>query len=255
MSQPTCEPIVETIQKLTQDLYTIDDELHALEVEGMNQQHPWGYVVLQRQVDRLNKEKHALQDAWNRAMNELAICRSNQPSPRDPRLPQSHWRSSARTSLQTYQEGRPATYATALVQAAIQVWEEKDASALASYLSDDVICKQILPQPVGKAQLIAFMEAITTAFPDWSFNGHVLHEESLTEQSWSVLYVTAVTGTQTGDLILPTLPGIPATGRRIILPYRHLEFLVVGDRITAITADFSPSGMEEVLEQLGLELP
>ncbi len=43
--------------------------------------------------------------------------------------------------------------------------------ALASYLSDDVICKQILPQSIGKAQLLAFMKAITTAFPDWSFNG------------------------------------------------------------------------------------
>src|SRR6266851_4260916 len=54
MSQPTCEPIVEAIRKLTQDLYAIDDQLHALEVEGMNQQHPWAYVVLQRQADRPN---------------------------------------------------------------------------------------------------------------------------------------------------------------------------------------------------------
>jgi hypothetical protein len=99
------------------------------------------------------------------------------------------------------------------------------------------------------------MQAITTAFPDWSFNGHVLHEESLAERSWNVLFVTAVTGTQTGDLILPTLPSIPATGRRIILGFRHLEFLVAGDRIAAIAADFSPSGLEEVLAQLGLELP
>jgi len=37
--------------------------------------------------------------------------------------------------------------------------------------------------------------------------------------------------------------------------HRHLEFLVIGDTITAIAADFSPSGLEEVLAQLGLELP
>ena len=145
--------------------------------------------------------------------------------------------------------------ATAIVQAAIHAWEEKDANALASYLSDDVICKQILPQPIGKAQLIAFMQAITTAFPDWSFNSHVLHEERLAEDSWSVLFVTEVTGTQTGDLILPTLPIIPATGMKIVLPYRHLEYFVTGDTITAITVDFSPNGLEEVLAQLGLELP
>jgi hypothetical protein len=40
--------------------------------------------------------------------------------------------------------------ATVIVQAAIQAWEKKDANALASYLSDDIICQQILPQTIGK---------------------------------------------------------------------------------------------------------
>jgi len=84
MSQPTCEPLIETIQKLTQDLGVIEDQLQALEVEGMNQLHPKRYFALQPQVDRLIKKKHALQDAWNHAMNELALCRSGQPSPHHP---------------------------------------------------------------------------------------------------------------------------------------------------------------------------
>ena len=84
MSQPTCEPIVATIQELAQDLGTIDDQLQALEVEGMSQLHPWGYFALQPPVNRLIKKKHALQDAWDHAMNELAICRSDQPSPHHP---------------------------------------------------------------------------------------------------------------------------------------------------------------------------
>ena len=145
--------------------------------------------------------------------------------------------------------------ATAIVQAAIQAWEKKDANTLAPYLSNDVICKQILPQSIDKTQLLAFMKAITSAFPDWSFNSHIINEESLAEHSWSVLLGTSVTGTHTGDLILPTLPVIPATGMKIALPYRHLVFLVTGDTITAITADYSPSGLEEVLAHLGMELP
>jgi len=84
--------------------------------------------------------------------------------------------------------------ATAIVHDAIQAWEEKDANALASYLSDDVVCKQILPQPIGKAQLLAFMKAITIAFPDWSFYGHVLNEEWMSELSWCVILFTSVTG-------------------------------------------------------------
>jgi hypothetical protein len=84
MSQPTCEPLVEAIQKLAQELDIIEAQLYALEVEGMNQLHPWRYFALQPKVDRLNTKKLALQDAWNRAMNELAICRLGQLSPHHP---------------------------------------------------------------------------------------------------------------------------------------------------------------------------
>ena len=81
MPQPACESLVEEIQQCTQELGAIDDQLHALEVEGMNLLHPWRYLTLQPQVDRLITKKHALKDAWNRAMTELAICRSGQSSP------------------------------------------------------------------------------------------------------------------------------------------------------------------------------
>jgi len=81
MSQPACEPLIETIQKLTQDLDTIDSQLQALEVEGMNQLNPWRYFALQPQVNRLIKKKQELRDVWDQAMNELAGCRSGQVSP------------------------------------------------------------------------------------------------------------------------------------------------------------------------------
>jgi hypothetical protein len=84
MPQPACEFLVEVIQKLTQDLDTIENRLKILEFEGVNQLNPWRYFALQPQVDRLIKKKHALQDAWNLAMYELAICRSGQSSPRHP---------------------------------------------------------------------------------------------------------------------------------------------------------------------------
>ena len=73
--------------------------------------------------------------------------------------------------------------------------------------------------------------------------------------TWSEFFDAAVTGTQTGVLILPTLPIIPATGRKIALPNRHMEFLITSDTISAITADYSPDLLEEVFSQLGLELP
>ena len=76
MSEPLCSHIEVTIQQVTLDVQAIDEQLHALEVEGMNLLHPWAYIVLQRQVDHLTAKKRALQDAWSRAMTELAICRT-----------------------------------------------------------------------------------------------------------------------------------------------------------------------------------
>jgi len=74
MSQLPCGHIEAIIQKITMDLQGIDDQLHAFEVEGMNLVHPWAYVVLQRQVDRLARKKRSLQDAWDRS--DIASLRS-----------------------------------------------------------------------------------------------------------------------------------------------------------------------------------
>ena len=75
MLQPDCEPIMQTIQSLAQQIEEIDYGTGALQDEAMRL-NPLQYVVSQRKVDRLVREKHALQDKWNNAMSEFAICRS-----------------------------------------------------------------------------------------------------------------------------------------------------------------------------------
>jgi hypothetical protein len=145
--------------------------------------------------------------------------------------------------------------ATDLAEAAMRAWESKDVSGLASLLSDDFVCRGFLPQPVQKVQYLGFLQAIMTAMPDWSFHDHFLYEQPLTGQGQSVLFVTQITATHTGDLILPDLPIIPPTDTKISLPYRHLEYFVKGETITTITADFSPNALEEILAQMGMVLP
>ncbi len=145
--------------------------------------------------------------------------------------------------------------ATDIAQATMRAWESKDANSLASSLSDDFVGRGFLPQPVNKVQYIDFMQAIVSAFPDWSFNENFLNERPVMERSQRVLFDTHISGTNTGDLILPDLPIIPATGIKIALPNRHLEYLVTGDIVATITADFSPNGLEEILAQFGMVLP
>jgi hypothetical protein len=142
-----------------------------------------------------------------------------------------------------------------LATATLRAWESKDEIVLASLLSDDFRCRGLLPQPVQKVQYLGFMQAIMIAMPDWLFHDHFLDEGPVTEQGERVCFVTQITGTHTGDLILPDLPVIPPTGTTIVLPYRHLEYFVKEEAITTITADFSPNALEEILAQMGMVLP
>ena len=77
--QPVCEPIMETIQSLAQQIEDIDYRIAALEAEAM-QLDPLQYFVSQRKIDHLVGVKHRLQDEWNNEMNELALCRSTHPA-------------------------------------------------------------------------------------------------------------------------------------------------------------------------------
>ncbi len=80
MLQPDCEPTMQAVHMLTQEIAVVDDQIQALVTEGLNQQNPLQYLRSQIKIDHLIGVKHALQDEWNSAMNELAICRST-PTP------------------------------------------------------------------------------------------------------------------------------------------------------------------------------
>lgn len=75
MVRPDCEPLIQTIQSLAQQIEEIDSRIGALEAEAM-QLNPLRYIVSQRKIDHLVRAKHTLQDKWNNAMTELSICRS-----------------------------------------------------------------------------------------------------------------------------------------------------------------------------------
>jgi hypothetical protein len=123
-----------------------------------------------------------------------------------------------------------------IAQAAITAWEAKDVNSLSSCLSENFAGRGFLPQQIEKQQFIDLMKVLTTAFPDWSFGAHLL-----TEQDDTALFVTHITGTHTGDLILPTLPLVLPTGQKISLPDRHMTCTLGGDKITAMTMDYPVS--------------
>ncbi|TMB78467.1 MAG: hypothetical protein E6J48_12385 [Chloroflexi bacterium] len=74
MLPPDCEPIMQTIQSLEQQTLEIDNRIGTLVAEAMRL-NPLQFIVSQRKIDHLISAKHALQDEWDNAMNEFAICR------------------------------------------------------------------------------------------------------------------------------------------------------------------------------------
>ncbi len=57
------------------EIRAIDDQIRALETEALDQWNLFQYFKLQSRAGRLTKEQRILQNRWNRAMTELAICR------------------------------------------------------------------------------------------------------------------------------------------------------------------------------------
>ena len=129
--------------------------------------------------------------------------------------------------------------------------ESHDFEKAASYLSDDFTLSGPTPQPVGKNEFIAIQSAFMRAIPDWSFNNH-----DVQEQGEKVTGAVQITGTHTQELVVPGMPPIPATGKKISLPEEHLEFTFKGNKIASLASDNVPGGgIPGVLQQLGVQMP
>jgi hypothetical protein len=70
---------MQAIHILAQHIQETDYRRGVLEAEAM-ELNPLQYVVAQQELNRLVRVKHTLQDGWNNAMSELAICRSAHPA-------------------------------------------------------------------------------------------------------------------------------------------------------------------------------
>src|SRR5574340_890483 len=135
-----------------------------------------------------------------------------------------------------------------LVKAFAVAMEANDFEQVASYLSDDFQLSGPTPQPLGKQEFVAVQSAFQRAFPDWSFNSH-----DEVERGNKVISTVRITGTHTQELVVPIpgMPAVPATGKKIALKEKKLEFTFKGDKITSLTTDNMPgAGVPGILAQI-----
>ena len=140
-----------------------------------------------------------------------------------------------------------------VVQASMRAWENNDAEALAACLTDDFFCVGQMPEKLNNIQFVDYMKSMMRAFPDWKFNEHILNT-----QGDRVEVNVAITGTNTGELVVPGLPPMLPTDKPIALPPRDWEYTIRGDQIAFIATNVfnQPGGsFAGILNQLGMALP
>lgn len=130
--------------------------------------------------------------------------------------------------------------------------EAGDMDTANNLVADDMVFEGPVPEPVGKAEFMGLQGALVAAIPDWSFGA-----TDLSEDGDMVYQTNHITGTHTGTLYLPMLPGpVPATGKSIRLPAERVAITLRGDQVTRISVDSGPGGgVMGLLMQIGVELP
>lgn len=126
-----------------------------------------------------------------------------------------------------------------------------DTATLSNLLSDDFQFIGATPQPMDKLGFFAFVQALHTAFADFTF-----HETSASENDDTAAIRHTISGTHTGTFNVPGLPPIPATGRKFTLPEGVSIFTFKDGKATQCLDQAAPdSGLPSILRQLGVQLP
>jgi hypothetical protein len=137
--------------------------------------------------------------------------------------------------------------------------ESQEFTLASDSLSDDFSFTYMSLRPLNTRQFIALMKELKEGMPDLSFNFRDIHvTDNPSEQEQAVECTVQITGTHINimELVPLSLPPIPETGRRVILPEEHWHFTIINDKITAIVVPPVPDGgIPGLLAQLGVDAP
>jgi predicted ester cyclase len=138
-----------------------------------------------------------------------------------------------------------------LVKKGLKAWENADEETSSSLIADDFQMSGPVPQPIGKREFLGLMHSIHAGMPDFAFN-----VSSFEEDGDAVIACSHITATHTGTLILPGMPPIPATGKKVSLPEEVQTYTFKDGKVKRLTTDAKPdAGIPGMLAQLGVLPP
>ncbi|MGI9436874.1 MAG: nuclear transport factor 2 family protein [Geminicoccaceae bacterium] len=126
-----------------------------------------------------------------------------------------------------------------------------DIDLIGSTFSDET--RFVTPvRTMQKAEILAFLQALYTGFPNWSYENDA--PELAGGSCWRVNWLQG--GTHTEALALPGFPAVPATGRKVQIPKHFFYYEVTSDVLLEIRPDPILGGAPRgIFEQIGVKIP
>lgn len=127
----------------------------------------------------------------------------------------------------------------------------QDVGQIASTFADDIRFVTS-SRTMGRDEIVAFLTALYSGFPDWSYE-HELPRQ-LGDGSWAVRWKQG--GTHTGRLEFSGFPGVDPTGKQVSIPEHDFFYRLEDGKLVEIRPDPIPGGAPRgIFEQIGVELP
>jgi hypothetical protein len=139
------------------------------------------------------------------------------------------------------------------VKTFITALQSGDTNVATNCMSDQFTFAGWLHEPLPRCQFLEVQSRLLDAMPDFSYNLSGAQEIGDSVWTW-----TQIMGTQSHDLLLPTLgvPFIQATGNAISLPQTRTSFTFEQEKIAHMMVEtLLGGGLAGILQQLGRELP
>jgi predicted ester cyclase len=137
-----------------------------------------------------------------------------------------------------------------LIRDSLEAFNARDEARAFKDFAPDIVITGFTPQPIGLEQFKAMNNANLMAFPDWHFD-----IKSIETQGDQVAVNIQASGTQNGDLDIPGMMSLPASGKKVSAPDRFI--CTVGPDMKLHRMDFdSPpgGGFGGILHQLGVDM-
>lgn len=129
--------------------------------------------------------------------------------------------------------------------------EEGKFDVAGNLMSDFFNIELPLPFPLGKPQLLMFLQMFKTALPNWKYNYTFISEEGN-----KIIGSVKAEGTHTNDFVFPGLAPIKALGNVLSLPAINLEFYVENDKVSKMKIQNLPMDiLMSKLKDMGVALP